>query len=673
MNKKLTLTASLLLLSLVGCGDNINSSLISDNIVQYTVTFMVDGKVFNTQQVNQGEKVNKITEPTKDGYKFIGWFKSELCLENEKFDFENEILDNNLTLYAGFEEDDSKKTCTITFDLDGGTWSQENQIQIQKGLAIAEPTKPTKDGYKFIGWSKTKNKDDLYNFTLPVNEDFTLYAVYEEIIVTPQYKITATSQESLSHQINYAVDGNEETYWKAKDTSKQVLLIDLESVKQVNHVSQEFVDLSTWSFKMEASFDNINYATILSNSENTSGTKFENNVTGFYRYIRLTIEESDIIATSKEIVVNYESLDDGINVAYGMKGIADCHAANYEPERMFDGNEGNYHCAAGNHEGHYMGMDANKVFYVKSLEIIFPDATDHKFYIDYRLEDGQWKNLDAADMKENTEAKNTFKFDVNDKLSALLVHYNGNTTGNWPALCEMKINGFKNLSTTENNYIEENKNVYDLGHLSFIGNIELLKNSSSNKIEISQDGTTYEEVSLNENINKDARYIRYSSDSTASKDSLKIWGIPYIRNVAMLTNPVATTRSSDAGFHENMMTFNKDCAQAAGRFYCTSAYANKEEINLDLGNECYVEQINYKYQDATTENVQCLKVEVSLNGITFNTLYDTLNNPTAGQLYKINVPTELRNIRFVKITTQITNGWTNCNTLELMGIGSPKI
>ena len=121
------------------------------------------------------------------------------------------------------------------------------------------------------------------------------------------------------------------------------------------------------------------------------------------------------------------------------------------------------------------------------------------------------------------------------------------------------------------------------------------------------------------------------------------------------------------------MTFNKDCAQAASRFYCTSAYANKEEINLDLGNISYIEQINYKYQDATTENVQCLKVEVSLDGKNYTSLYDTLENPTAGQLYEIKVPNESRNFRYIKITTQITNGWTNCNTLELMGIGSAKI
>ncbi len=675
MNKKLFLTTSLLLTMLVGCGDNISSPSTSENIVQYTVTFMVDGKVYSTQQVNQNEKINKVTNPEKDGYKFTGWFKSELCLENELFNFETETIDNNLTLYAGFEEDISKLTCTITFDLDGGTWSNENQITIQKGLAITEPTKPTKDGYKFIGWSKTKSKDNLYDFSSPVNEDFTLFAIYEEISVTPKYKITGSSQESLSHQVNHAVDGNEETYWKAKDNSKQTLTIDLESVKQVNFVSQEFVDLNTWNFKIEGSFDNVNYATLLSNSDNTSGTKFESNVIGFYRYIKLTIEESEVVATSKEFIVNYETLDNGTNIAYGMKGISDCHAANYEPERMFDGNEGNYHCAAGNHEGHYMGMDANKLFYVKTIELIFPDATDHKFYVDYRLENNEWKKLEVADLTNNTEAKNTFKFDVNDKLSAILVHYNGNTTGNWPALCEMKVNGFKELLSE--NTTEGNKTTIDLGHLSFVGEIELLNQVT--KIEISQDGTNYEEIDLsNKNedkiiINKDAKFIRYSTESQESTNSLKIWGIQYIRNVALLTNPTATTHSSDAGFWENMMTFNKDCAQAASRFYCTSAYANKEEINLDLGNISYIEQINYKYQDATTENVQCLKVEVSLDGKNYTSLYDTLENPTAGQLYEIKVPNESRNFRYIKITTQITNGWTNCNTLELMGIGSAKI
>lgn len=690
MNKKLPLAVSLLFLAVVGCSKTpVESETtkpteepVSEKIVECTITFYVGNSVYSTSKVNQGNKVTKPADPTKEGYLFTGWYTSELCLEGEKFDFDKNVINDNISLYAGFEEDLSKAFVTVLFDLNGGSWQGENSVTVKKGMTVSEPVRPTKDGYEFVGWSLTKDDEThLFDFTTPINENITLHAVYHEIIITPLYKVEASSQDSLANQANCAVDGNEATYWKAADKERQTLLIDLESVKEVKEVSQEFNDLNTWDFVIEGSLDNVNYATLLHNEAKTSGTKYSTSVIGFYRYIRLTIEKSEVVATSKEFAVSYTSLEHGTNIAYGMKGISDCHAGGFEPEKMFDGDLGNYHCASGNHANHYMGIDANKNFYIENVELNFPDSTDHKFIIDYRLPDSSWKNLEGGDFNENTEAKDQFTIPVNAELSAMLVHYNGNSTDNWPAMKEMRAYGFKDFTTVANNEVKDNKDVYDCNSLSYISRIALNNKEGTNrKIEISIDGKTWKNVDMNQVegefilVNEDARYVRYSDErGEITKGNLKIYGIQYYRNVAMLTNPSATTRSGDSGFWENMMTFNKDCAQASGRFYCTGVFNNVEEIKLDLGNMAYVESIKYQFQDETTENIQCLKLEVSKNGTDYQTLFDNLANPSSGKTYVVKTTEETKKFRHLRITVQLLNNWTNCNTLELFGIGNPVL
>lgn len=707
MNKKMSFICSLIVLLISGCGgDNISSSLSkspagdssssvsspvisttsttiststisSSNIIEeFIVDFMVDGKPYYQAKVKEGEKLIKPADPTKDGYNFVRWCSDELLEYSYNFDTP---VTSSFTLYAEFEEQ-APERYTITFDANGGILNSDETQVVIEGMLVTKPADPTKDGYNFIGWSLEKDSNVLYNFSIPVVSSFTLYATYEEIKVDALFNITSSSDESFSKRADFAVDGNTDTYWKASSTSTQTLTIDLEEVKEVSYVSQEFNDLNTWNFVIEGSIDNENYATLYSNDSSTSGQKFETDVNGFYRYIRLTIEDSGIVATSREFNVVANTIEKGINIAYGMKGVADCHAPGCEPERMFDGNEGNYHCSAGGlHENHYMGMDANKVFFVTYIEVLFQDAVDHKFYVDARLSDGSWVELDGGNYRENTENIGVLKLDVNKEISAVLLHHNGNSTGNWPAIREFKVFGFESYANQINHEVVENKEIYDMGSLSYVNRLSLNNKTSTNrKIEISKDNVNWEEISL-ENIdgeyilvNKEARYIRYNDNSSElGLGNLNIFATKYETNLAMLLNPVATTRSGDAGYWENMMTFNSDCAQASGRFYCSSDYALEEIITLDLNNPCIVNTISYKWQDAVVDPVYRLIIEVSLDGENYTTL---LNNTegASGQTFVCETTNNNKLIQYVRITAQNTAGFTNCNTLEIMGYGSTK-
>ena len=45
----------------------------------YTVTFMTNGRVYQTQEVGHGEKATRPVDPVVEGYEFKGWYKNEAC------------------------------------------------------------------------------------------------------------------------------------------------------------------------------------------------------------------------------------------------------------------------------------------------------------------------------------------------------------------------------------------------------------------------------------------------------------------------------------------------------------------------------------------------------------------------------------------------------------------
>lgn len=651
---------------LTACVNNDNTQ----QVEEYTVTFIVDG---NKEEVvvKSGETVKKPDDPVVVGYNFIGWFSDEAC--ETPYSFENGV-NSNITIYAGFEKIPEIKYYTVTFELNGGTLEGETSIQVKEGDLVTKPTNPEKNGYRFLNWYSDETITNVFNFdTTIITANTTIYAGWELIEVETLFNITSSSDESVTTRADFAVDGNDETYWKAKDNKDQFLTIDLEGVKEVTHVSQTFADLSTWNFTIKGSIDGNEYVEILSNETLEIGSKYERDLTGFYRYIKLEIPESSLVATSKEFSVSFNELDKGTNVAYGMKGIADCWAGGYETELLFDGRLDNFHCGNSNHGNHYYGFDGNTTFYIDNIEIYFPNECDHKFFVDYARPDGSWYMPDNCNFNENADSKNYFKIDIKDTLTALLVHYNGNSLGHWPAGSELKANGFvinKDRIVTEN--------VIDLGSYSYLSRIDT-NGQTGLSFEISSDGTNFESIETTNDgnyhvFNKECRYVRISGGTDL--ESYKIFSQSFIRNLALGTKPVATTRSADAGYWENMMTLNKNDKEAAKRFYCSSGYELEEEINLDLGVNVLANDIYYKYQDPTDQNNYQLKIEISKDGTNYSNVLDTTANENggmSGQIFIAELKEENKEFRYLKIHTKVSQGWTNCNTLAIHGVGSPII
>src|SRR5690606_8499360 len=71
---------------------------------KYTVTFDLKGGIgtIPAQEITAGDLVTKPADPTKDGFTFIGWSSTEDGYN--LWDFDNDLVSDDMTLYAVWEE-----------------------------------------------------------------------------------------------------------------------------------------------------------------------------------------------------------------------------------------------------------------------------------------------------------------------------------------------------------------------------------------------------------------------------------------------------------------------------------------------------------------------------------------------------------------------------------------
>ena len=66
----------------------------------YTVTFKDGDSTITTQEVREGEKASKPTDPTKDGYMFMGWYADSGF--TTEFNFDDTTITDNTSIYAKY-------------------------------------------------------------------------------------------------------------------------------------------------------------------------------------------------------------------------------------------------------------------------------------------------------------------------------------------------------------------------------------------------------------------------------------------------------------------------------------------------------------------------------------------------------------------------------------------
>ena len=134
-------------------------------INKYKLTYVVDGEVYKTYEMEYGATITPETEPSKEGYTFSGWSTIPVTMPA-----------HDVTVIGTFSINSYK----LIYTVDGEVYKT---YDIEFGATITPEPAPTKEGYTFSGWSEIPE-------TMPAHD----------VTVTGSFSIN-------SYKLTYTVDG----------------------------------------------------------------------------------------------------------------------------------------------------------------------------------------------------------------------------------------------------------------------------------------------------------------------------------------------------------------------------------------------------------------------------------------------------------------------------------
>ena len=147
--------------------------------LKFIVTFDNEG-TRTTAIIDDGDKLTAPAAPTKEGYRFGGWYYDNNG-GKAKWDFDTDTVTRAMTLTAKWVQ-----TYTVAFDTNGG--SAVAPVTVDAGSTATKPVDPTKAGYTFGGWYKDSTLQTPWDFANgTVTADTTLYAKWTANPPAPSY------------------------------------------------------------------------------------------------------------------------------------------------------------------------------------------------------------------------------------------------------------------------------------------------------------------------------------------------------------------------------------------------------------------------------------------------------------------------------------------------------
>ena len=172
----------------------VSGKLIVTDPPSYTLTYMVDGKVYQSFSVKYRDAITPLEVPSKEGYTFSGWSEIPATMPAK-----------DVTVTGSF----SVNSYTLTYMVDGEVYKTST---VAYGTALTPEATPTKEGNTFSGWSEIPQtmpaKDVAVTGTFSINKYKLTYMV--DGVVYKSYEInyaTVITPEAEPNKEGYTFSG----------------------------------------------------------------------------------------------------------------------------------------------------------------------------------------------------------------------------------------------------------------------------------------------------------------------------------------------------------------------------------------------------------------------------------------------------------------------------------
>ena len=239
--------------------------------------------------------ITSITKPTRTGYTFGGYYTDKNGAGTEIINASGSITGSKTyiasadTLYAKW----TANTYSIVFDKNGGSGSMSNQSMTYDKASNLTTNTYTRQGYYFVGWSKTKlgvqstiPTSDIYKDEASVNNlatsgSITLYAVWLDTwanhVTTPTGSGSSTSP--------YIIDSAEDLAWMINNHGSALKYF--KQTKAINLSEYNWYPIGTGDKPFKGVYDGQGFAIDnmnIPNITNAGNKKIQSNV-GLFGFV----------------------------------------------------------------------------------------------------------------------------------------------------------------------------------------------------------------------------------------------------------------------------------------------------------------------------------------------------------------------------------------------------
>ena len=162
----------------------------SFSVNKYKLTYKVDGEVYKSYDVEFGTTITPESEPTKEGYSFSGWSTIPETMPA-----------HDVTVTGTFSINKYK----LTYTVDGEVYKI---FDVEYGAAITPEVELTKEGYTFSGWSEIPETMPAHDVTISgtfsINSYKLTYMIDDKVYKETMYEYGASITPEPQPEGDYA-------------------------------------------------------------------------------------------------------------------------------------------------------------------------------------------------------------------------------------------------------------------------------------------------------------------------------------------------------------------------------------------------------------------------------------------------------------------------------------